>query len=101
MGVTAMLVMPMAFMVMIMVVAAIMIIAMRSRRHRGHRLLALQRAKKSSALGPDQFCAERRDQCVACEFDGPLRPAHGFRGGVEQPGADADDRYRDQRLHPR
>ena len=70
-------------------------------RHRGHRMPRLQRAKESAALGPDQPGAERRDQRVAGDLDRALRPAHGFRGGVEQPGADADDQHRDQRLHQR
>src|SRR5229473_3107583 len=60
-----------------------------------------QRPDQSAALGPDQPDTESCDQRVAGDLDHALGAAHGLRGDVEQPGADADDQYRDQRLHQR
>ena len=74
---------------------------MRGRRQHGRRPRRLQRANKAAALGPDQPGAERRDQGVACDLDRLFRPAHGPGGGIQQPGANRDDRHRDQRLHQR
>ncbi len=86
-----------------MVVSKTAMIVVPGERHRWRQrwLPRLQRAKKSAALGPDQPGAEGRDQGVACDLDHFFSPAHGFGGGVEQPGANSDNHDRDQRLHQR
>ena len=86
-------------MVVMVAVAVIMMVGRRSRRHRRQRPLDLKRADEAAALGPDQPRAERRYQGVACNLDHLLGIAHGAGGGIEQPGANRDDHYRDQRLH--
>src|SRR6266478_3137323 len=61
----------------------------------------LQGAHEAAALGPDQADAKGRNQGITADLDRLLGATHGLRGGIEQPGADGDDRDRDQRLHQR
>ena len=91
----------MVMMVVMMAVAVAVIVVMRGGRQHGGRLRRLQRAHEGAALGPDQPEAEGGDQAVAGDLDRLFGPAHGFGGGVEQPGAYRDDHNRDQRLHQR
>ena len=88
-----------------MVVAVMMVVTWpmvmtRQMRHGGvdRRLGArrLQRAHKTAALGPHQPGAEGCDQAVACDLDRLLGAAHGLRGDVQQPRADADQKHRDR-----
>ncbi|MBA7482568.1 hypothetical protein ES707_18060 [subsurface metagenome] len=79
-----------------MMMTVIVVVMHRSQRRLGPR--RLQRAHEAAALGPDQPGAEQRDQAIAGNLDRLLRPAHGLRGGIEQPGTDADQHDGDESL---
>src|SRR4051794_34063193 len=96
-GVMVVVVIMAMMMAVVVVVMTVIVVVM----HRGQRRVGarrLQRAHEAAALGPDQSGAEQRDQAVAGDLDRLLRPAHGLRGGVKQPGADADQDDGDERL---
>ena len=85
----------------VVVMMVVVIVMMMGHGKRGLGALCLQRPHKAAALGPNQPGAERRDQRVAGDLDRFFGPAHGLRGSIEQPGADADQHHRDQRLQQR
>src|ERR1700752_5294045 len=106
MGMAAMLVMDVTVVMVVMMVMAVMmmvavvVMGMRaSQRRLGAR--GLQRLHEGAALGPHQAGAEGGDQAVACDLDRLFRPAHGLRGGIEQPGTDADQHDGDEGLQQR
>ena len=81
--------------------AVVVAMMMRGAGDRRYRRSLLQRAREPAALGPDQPGAERRDQRIARDLDGPFSTAHGFGSGVEQPGTNPHDQDGNQRLHQR
>src|SRR4029453_6299458 len=108
MGMAAMLVMNMAvaiivvMVIMSMMVAVVMVMTVvmvvMHRRQPRLRARGAPRAHGTPPLGPDQRGAKQGDQAVAGDLDRLLRPAHGLRGGIEQPGADADQHDGDEGL---